>query len=80
MKQLLFVFLICIFLASTFAGCDKAPQAIDAIDKAKAFSDDLQKKAKEIIPGASQKADDSKEEESGNKDKKDKKEKKGKDD
>jgi hypothetical protein len=80
MKHLLFVFLICIFLATTFTGCDKAQQAIDVIDKAKTFSDDLQKKAKDIIPGASQKAGDSKEGESGNKDKKDKKEKKEKDD
>ena len=61
MKHLLFVFLICIFLATTFTGCDKAQQAIDAIDKAKTFSDDLQKKAKEIIPGATKKAGDSKE-------------------
>ena len=72
MKHLLFVFLICIFLATTFTGCDKAQQAID---KAKAISDNLQKKAKEIIPGANQKAGDSKEGESGNKDRKDKKEK-----
>jgi hypothetical protein len=75
MKHLLFVFLICIFLATTFTGCDKAQQAIDGIDKAKTFSNDLQKKAKEIIPGASQKEGDSKEGESGNKGKKEKKEK-----
>jgi hypothetical protein len=75
MKHLLFIFLICIFLATTFTGCDKAQQAIDAIDKAKAISDNLQKKAKEIIPGANQKAGDSKEGESVNKGKKDNKEK-----
>lgn len=75
MKHLPFVFLICIFLVTTLTGCDKAQQAIDAIDKAKTFSDDLQKKVKEVIPGSNQKAGFGKEGESGNKDKKDKKEK-----
>lgn len=75
MKHIILVFLICIFLATTFAGCDKVQQATDAIDKAKTFTDDLQKKAKEIIPGSKQKAGESKKGESGDKDKKDKKEK-----
>ena len=59
MKHILIVFLVCIFLATTFAGCDKVQQATDAIDKAKTFSDDLQKKVKGIIPGSDQKAGDS---------------------
>jgi hypothetical protein len=69
MKHILLVFLICIFLATAFVGCDKIQQATDAIDKAKTFSDDLQKKAKEIIPGSNQKEGGSKEGESKNKDK-----------
>ena len=69
MKRLIFVFLVCIFLATTSTGCDKLQQATDAIDKAKTFTDDLQKKAKEIIPGSNQKEGGSKEGESKNKDK-----------
>ncbi len=69
MKHILLVFLMCIFLATTFTGCDKLQQATDAIDKAKTFTDDLQKKAKEIIPGSDQKESGSKKGESGNKDK-----------
>lgn len=49
-------------------GCDKLQQATDAIDKAKTFTDDLQKKAKEIIPGSDQKASENKEKETNNKD------------
>jgi len=75
MKHILLIFLICIFLATTLAGCDKVQQATDAIDKAKTFTDDLQKKAKEIIPGSDQKAGDSQKGGAGDKDKKDKKEK-----
>ena len=75
MKHILLVFLMCIFLATTFAGCDKVQQATDAIDKAKTFTDDLQKKAKEIIPGSDQKAGDSKKGETGNQDKEDKEDK-----
>jgi hypothetical protein len=52
MKHILLIFLICIFLATTLVGCDKVQQATDAIDKAKTFSDDLQKKVKGIIPGS----------------------------
>jgi hypothetical protein len=54
MKHILIIFLVGIFLATTFAGCDNMQQATYAIDKAKTFSDDLQKKAKEIIPGSDQ--------------------------
>ena len=75
MKHILIAFPICIFLATAFAGCDKIQQATDAIDKAKTFSDDLQKKAKEIIPGSNQKEGDSKDGESKNKDKENEKEK-----
>ena len=72
---MLLVFLMCIFLATTFAGCDKLQQATDAIDKAKTFTDDLQKKAKEIIPGSGKKRGDSKKGETGNQDTEDKEEK-----
>ncbi len=75
MKHALVIFLVCIFLAAAFAGCDRVQQAVDTIDKAKALSDDLQKKAKEIMPGSGQKSGDSKGGESGNKEKKDKKDK-----
>jgi hypothetical protein len=75
MKHILLVFLMCIFLATTFAGCDKLQQATDAIDKTKTFTDDLQKKAKEIIPGSEQKESDSKKGGTGNQDKEDKEEK-----
>ena len=50
MKRVLLVFVICTLLV-TFSGCEKAQQAGEAIDKATTFTDDLQKKAKEIIPG-----------------------------
>lgn len=69
MKYILSVFLMCIFLATTLLGCDRVKQATDVIDNAKTFSDDLQKKVKEIIPGSNQKESDSKKGESGNKDK-----------
>ena len=75
MKRIPLVFLICIFFATTFVGCDKVQQATDAIDKAKTFTDDLQKKAKEIIPGSDQKAGDNKKGEGDDKDKEDKKKK-----
>lgn len=80
MKHILLVFLTCIFLATTFAGCDKLQQATDAIDKAKTFTDDLQKKAKEITPGSDQKESDSKKGETGNQDKGGKEDKEEKDD
>jgi len=50
MKRMLLFFIICTLLV-TFSGCEKAQQASEAVDKAKTFTDDLQKKAKEIIPG-----------------------------
>jgi hypothetical protein len=80
LKHMLLVFLMCIFLATTFAGCDKLQQATDAIEKAKTFSDDLQKKVKEIIPGSDQKESDSKKGETGNQNKGGKEDKEEKDD
>ena len=80
MKHTLFIFLMCIFLVTAFARCDKLQQATDAIDKAKIFSDDLQKKAKEIIPGSNQKEGDSKKGETDNQDKGGKEDKEEKDD
>lgn len=75
MKHVLLVFLICIFLATSLVGCDRAQQAIDSIDKAKTFTDDLQKKAKEFIPGSEQKPGDSKKGEAGDKHKEDREDK-----
>ena len=75
MKNMPFVFLVCIFLATTFAGCDRLQQATDAIDKAKTFSDDLQKKANEIIPGPGKKTGDSNKGETGDQDTEEKEEK-----
>jgi hypothetical protein len=75
MKNMPLVFLVCIFLATTFAGCDRLQQATDAIDKARTFSDDLQKKAKEIIPGPGKKAGESNKGETGDQDTEEKEEK-----
>ena len=50
MKYILSVFLMCILLATTLLGCDRVQQATDVIDNAKTFSDDLQKKVKEMSP------------------------------
>jgi hypothetical protein len=80
MKHILLVLLMCIFLAATFAGCDKLQKATDAIDKAKTFNDDLQKKAKEIIPGSDKKESDSKKEVTGNQDREGKEDTEEKDD
>jgi hypothetical protein len=80
MKRILIVFLVCIFLATTFVGCDKVQQATDAIDKAKTFSDDLQNKVKGIVPGSDQKAGDSEKGGTGDKGKEGKEDKEEKDD
>jgi hypothetical protein len=80
MKHIQLIFLICIFLAISFAGCDQVQQATDAIDKAKTFSDDLQKKVKGIIPGSDQKAGDSEKGGAGDKGKEGKESKEEKDD
>ncbi len=73
MKQVLFVLIIAA-LASGLAGCDQAQQALDTIDKAKSFKDDIEKKAKDVkekalglIPGESGSGPGGKEE--GNKEK-----------
>jgi hypothetical protein len=71
---------VCIFLATTFVGCDKVQQATDAIDKAKTFSDDLQKKVKGIVPGSDQNAGDSEKGGAGDKGKEGKEDKEEKDD
>ncbi len=71
MKNVLFGFMICAFVL-TITGCDKAQQIIDATDKAKAFTTDMEKKAKEIIPESARKLFPGKEKESGEKKKKDK--------
>jgi hypothetical protein len=78
MKHAPLVFMICIFLGTVLAGCDKVQQASDVIDKAQTFTDDLQKKVKAFIPGSDQKAGDVKGGESDQKERK--KEKHGKDD
>jgi hypothetical protein len=80
MKHIPLVLLMCIFLTTTFAGCDQVQQATDAIDKAKTFSDDLQKKVKGIIPGSDQKAGDSEKGGAGDKGKEGKESKEEKDD
>jgi hypothetical protein len=57
MRQVLFVIMICVLLTS-FVGCEKADDALKALDKAKAVKEDIDKKTKEvkdkvqgIIPG-----------------------------
>jgi hypothetical protein len=59
MKRLMLGLMIVAVLTG-LAACDQAQQALDAIDKAKAFKDDVQKKAsevtikaRELIPGTS---------------------------
>lgn len=75
MKRIARVFLICIFLAATFTACDKVQQAGDAIDKARTFTDDVQKKVKAFIPASDQKAGDGNKGDTGDKGKEGKKEK-----
>lgn len=59
MKKIICVVTIAAFLAGTTA-CEQAQQAIDTVDKAKVLKDDIQKKtnevkkkALELIPGSS---------------------------
>jgi hypothetical protein len=47
MKQILFVIMLCVFLASLF-GCEKADEALKVLDKAKIVKEDIDKKTKEI--------------------------------
>lgn len=75
MKHILIGFLICIFSVASLVGCEKVQQAADAIDKAKTFSDDIQKKAKEFIPGSGQKEGGGKQGETSDKHRQDKEEK-----
>jgi biopolymer transport protein ExbB/TolQ len=71
MKRTLFVLMIAIFV-STLVGCEQAQQALDTVDKAKAFKDDIEKKAKDVadkakdfIPGSSGKSQGDKEKKDG---------------
>jgi hypothetical protein len=57
MKRMLLVIMICVFL-SGLPGCEKADEALKALDKAKTVKEDIDKKTKEvkdkvqsIIPG-----------------------------
>jgi len=75
MKRMLFVLMIVAF-ATTLVGCEQAQQALDTVDKAKAFKDDVEKKAKDVadkakgfMPGSTGKSEgekEKKEEEQGN--------------
>jgi hypothetical protein len=51
MKHMLFVLTIIAFLTS-LVGCEQAQQALDTIDKAKSFKDDIEKKAKKVTEKA----------------------------
>jgi len=74
MRRMLLVFMICTLLVA-LSGCEKAQQASEAIDKAKTFTDDLQKKAKEIIPGFAKESSGEREGGSGDAGQKEKNEK-----
>jgi hypothetical protein len=50
-KSIMFGLMIIVF-ALGLAGCDQAQKALDTIDKAKAITDDVQKKAKEVTDSA----------------------------
>jgi hypothetical protein len=74
MKRMLFVLMIVAFV-TTLVGCEQAQQALDTIDKAKAFKDDIEKKAKDVsdkakgfIPGSLGKSQGEKEEKDGEQD------------
>ena len=54
MKYAMSVFVLCTSL-TFLPGCEQAQQAIEAVDKAKALADEIQKKAKEIIPDPAKK-------------------------
>jgi hypothetical protein len=71
MKRMLFVIMIVAFVA-TLVGCEQAQQALDTVDKAKAFKDDIEKKAKDVadkakgfMPGSAGKSAGAKEEKDG---------------
>jgi hypothetical protein len=60
-------------LVSSLVGCEQAQQALDTVDKAKSFKDDIEKKANEVkekalelIPGSG--GEGSSEKEGGGKD------------
>jgi len=57
MSKILYVIVIC-FILSSLSGCDKADEALKALDKAKTFKEEIDKKTKDvkdkvqsIIPG-----------------------------
>lgn len=73
MKKILLVIMFCVFLAS-LPGCEKADEAIKALDNAKTVKEDIDKKTKEIkgkvdgiIPGlmGTEKKSDGQDKESG---------------
>jgi len=47
MKKILVVIMLCIFISS-LSGCEKADEALKALDKAKIVKEDIDKKTKEI--------------------------------
>ena len=57
MSKILYVIVMC-FILSSLPGCDKADEALKALDKAKTFKEEIDKKTKDvkdkvqsIIPG-----------------------------
>jgi hypothetical protein len=51
MKRTLFVLMI-VASVTTLIGCEQAQQALDTVDKAKAFKDDIEKKARDAADKA----------------------------
>ena len=47
MKKILVVIMLCIFISS-LPGCEKADEALKALDKAKIVKEDIDKKTKDI--------------------------------
>jgi hypothetical protein len=73
-KRIIYGLLVGILIMGLF-GCDQAQQALDTIDKAKAFKNDFEKKAKdiqdkarELIPGSTQKNSNRQEDKGNEKD------------
>jgi hypothetical protein len=55
MKYAMSVFILYVF-PTILPGCEQAQQAIEAVDKARTLADEIQKKAKEIIPEPAKKS------------------------
>jgi hypothetical protein len=72
MKKMVLILTLVAFISSGLIRCEQAQQALDTVDKAKAFKDDIEKKAKDVaekargfMPGSTGKSEGEKEKKEG---------------